>query len=116
MNKVEKEHDAEEIKIRTDVDPGQKYLLLDITTDERWIVSIHDNYKVGQKAEDYDVYYDVISTNTDKEIKDSDGHHCLDTFIDEKSVFLIELDKEEPDVKSEEIDELAEKTKTLVTG
>lgn len=119
MNKVEKEiyeadeeeHESEEIKIRETVDSYRKYLLLDLVTDERWIIDGYDNYEEGQKIEDFQIYYDVISTNTNREIKDSDGDYCIDTFVEENPVLLIELDKEEPEVNSEGINELVKKIK-----
>ena len=105
MNKYEAD-EAEEIKIRETVDSYCKYLLLDPVTDERWIIDGYDNYEEGQKEEDYEVRCKVTSTNTNREIKDSDGHYCIDTFVGENPVLLIELDKEEPEVNSEEINEL----------
>ena len=113
----EKMHDAgatttvEEIKIRETVDSYCKYLLLDPVTDERWIIDGNDNYEEGQKIEDFQIHYNVISTNTNREIKDSDGHYCIDTFVGENPVLLIELDKEEPEVNSEGINELVRKIK-----
>lgn len=103
-----------EIYNTRDLEAGEKYLLLDEATDERWIVELCDK-NWDKKPEDYEVVYKLLSTNTDREIKDSEGDSVFECFIEENRLRMFKLESKELDVKSEEINREIKKLKEVKT-
>ena len=103
-----------EIYNTRDLEAGEKYLLLDEATDERWIAELCDK-NWDKKPEDYEVFYKLLSTNTDREIKDSEGDSSIESFMEENRLRVFKLDSKEPDAKSEEINREIRKLKEVKT-
>ena len=81
-------------EIYMDLEAGQQYILLDEATNEKWIVAIDDNYKPGQKPEGFEVFYKVLYTNTDREIKDSEGDSAIECFIEGNRLRVFKLERD----------------------